>query len=406
MSDLMYSITTSTNRQPAKTVIPRDEQSLGVYFHWPFCLSKCPYCDFNSHVATNVDHVEWRTALLTETRRMASYFGNRRIDSIFFGGGTPSLLEPRTVSALLELVAHHWTIDDRVEITLEANPTSADARRFRDFQVAGINRLSLGVQALDDDSLCFLGRDHTSHEAILAAELAQKIFQRTSIDLIYARPQQEPGAWRAELEQALSLVDDHISLYQLTIEKGTAFYDAERHGKLALPTDELALSLYEITQELLAEAGLPAYEISNHARPGAESRHNLTYWRYQDYLGIGPGAHSRIMVNSQIQALEQIRSPTRWINAVTSGGDGSLFSEYLSGDQCIREMVIMGLRLKTGLDRAWFARRLGVALNDAIDLSALSRLDKAGLTVTDDVGIRLSTKGYTLLDSVVKLLLP
>ena len=350
--------------------------------------------------------MEWRAALLTETRRMASHFGNRRISSIFFGGGTPSLMAPKTVSALLELVARHWDIDDRVEITLEANPTSADARRFRDFQAAGINRLSLGVQALDDDALCFLGRGHTSHEAVLAAQLAQNVFQRTSIDLIYARPQQEPRGWHAELEQALNLVDDHISLYQLTVEKGTAFYDAKRHGRLALPTDEIALSLYEITQELLAAAGLPAYEISNHARPGAESRHNLIYWRYQDYLGIGPGAHSRIMVNSQVQALEQIRSPTQWMKAVASGNGGSLLSECLSRDQCIREMVIMGLRLKTGLDRDWFARRLGLALNDAIDLSALSRLNNQGLTVTDNMGIRLSTKGYTLLDSVAEVLLP
>ena len=384
----------------------RDNESLAIYFHWPFCLSKCPYCDFNSHVGSDVDDAEWRNAFLTETTRIAPQLRNRRISSIFFGGGTPSLMAPETVSAILDLVACHWTIDNEAEITLEANPTSSEVRRFRDFRQAGINRLSLGIQALDDTALHFLGRGHNSKEAISAALIAQTVFQRTSIDLIYGRPQQSVKAWCLELEQALELVSDHISLYQLTVEKGTAFYDAHRLGKFTLPQDEHALSLFESTQELLDEAGLPAYEISNHAKAGGESRHNLAYWRYQDYVGIGPGAHSRIMIDSQVHALEQIRAPTRWLNATIHGNSGSLRDESLTHAQCIHEMIMMGLRLRGGIDRKWFVRRLGVDLNNALDLSAVQRMENAGLIVNDAASLRLSARGRTLLDTVLATLLP
>ncbi|HIA21632.1 MAG TPA: coproporphyrinogen III oxidase [Alphaproteobacteria bacterium] len=384
----------------------RGNDSLALYFHWPFCLSKCPYCDFNSHVASDVDDAEWRNALLTETKRIAPQLRTRRISSIFFGGGTPSLMAPETVSAILDLVACHWTIDNQAEITLEANPTSSDVGRFRDFRQAGINRLSLGIQALDDTALRFLGRGHNSKEAISAALIAQTVFQRTSVDLIYGRPQQSVKAWCLELEQALELVSDHISLYQLTVEKGTAFYDAHRLGKFTLPQDERALSLFEATQELLDEAGLPAYEISNHAKAGGESKHNLAYWRYQDYVGIGPGAHSRIMIDSQIHALEQIRAPARWLNATIRRNSGSLRDESLTRAQCIREMIMMGLRLRGGIDRKWFMRRLGVDLNNALDLPAVQRMENAGLIVNDAASLRLSARGRTLLDTVLATLLP
>ena len=384
----------------------RGNDSLAMYFHWPFCLSKCPYCDFNSHVASNVDDAEWRNALLSETMRIAPQLRTRRISSIFFGGGTPSLMAPETVSAILDLVACHWTIDNQAEITLEANPTSSDARRFRDFRQAGINRLSLGIQALDDKALRFLGRDHNSKEAISAALLAQTVFQRTSVDLIYGRPQQSVKAWQLELEQAVNIVSDHISLYQLTVEKGTAFYEAHRRGKFTLPQDEHALSLFEATQELLDKRGLPAYEISNHAKAGGESKHNLAYWRYQDYVGIGPGAHSRIMIDSRVHALEQIRAPTRWLNAAIHGKSGSLRHEILTRAQGVREMVMMGLRLREGLHRKRVARRLGVNLNNELDLSAIQRLENAGLIVNDAASLRLTARGRTLLDTVLATILP
>ena len=337
---------------------------------------------------------------------MASYLPTRKISSIFFGGGTPSLMPPKTVSAILDAVAHHWAIVADAEITLEANPTSADTGRFKDFRRAGINRLSLGIQALDNDALRFLGRGHDQAEAIAAADAANMIFDRTSFDLIYGRPQQSIKSWRHELKRALHLAGDHISLYQLTIEKGTPFYDQHKRGKLILPNDEHAVSLYETTQDLMDGAGLPAYEISNHASIGNESRHNLAYWQYQDYLGIGPGAHSRITIKSHVHALEQIRAPTRWIHSATQCNGGGLRNERLSTDQCVREMIMMGLRLKIGVDRRSFMHRLGIDLSDTLDLSAVHRLENAGLIVNDAVGLRLSARGRLMLDSVLAQLVP
>src|SRR5579863_145353 len=273
------------------------ESELALYIHWPFCTSKCPYCDFNSHVRERIDEARWRNALLRELDRAAETLAGRRVASVFFGGGTPSLMAPQTAAALIERIATHWGLDDRTEITLEANPTSVEASRFAELRAAGVNRVSLGVQALDDGALKFLGRGHNAGEARGAVALAARLFPRFSFDLIYARPGQTLAAWRDELSAALAMAGNHLSLYQLTIEAGTAFATAYARGDFRLPDEETQAALYEVTQEALAAAGLPAYEISNHARPGEECRHNLVYWRYQDYLGIGPGAHGRLTPN-------------------------------------------------------------------------------------------------------------
>src|SRR5262252_8891286 len=270
-----------------------DHPGFGLYVHWPFCLSKCPYCDFNSHVREAIDHERWRDALLLELDHYAADTPARRLTSIFFGGGTPSLMAPDTVAAVIERAARHWPFAPDIEITLEANPTSVEAGKFAGFRSAGVNRVSLGVQALNDADLKFLGRHHSAAEARAAIEIARRSFRRHSFDLIYARPGQSAAAWRAELAEAIALAGDHLSVYQLTIEPETVFGAAHRRGELQVPEEEDAAALYELTQELLGAAGLPAYEISNHARPGEESRHNLAYWRYRTYAGIGPGAHGR-----------------------------------------------------------------------------------------------------------------
>ena len=270
------------------------DPGFGIYVHWPFCLSKCPYCDFNSHVREQVDHDRWRAALLTEIDHYAARTRGRSVTSIFFGGGTPSLMEPATVAAVIDRIAQRWTVDPGVEITLEANPSSVEADRFQALAGAGVNRVSLGLQALDDASLSFLGRRHNAAEGLAALAVAKRNFERVSFDLIYARPHQTVDAWRAELARAIAEGTEHLSVYQLTIEEGTKFATLYARGELAMPDEDTQVALYETTQELLGAAGLPAYEISNHARPGAESRHNLTYWRYGDYVGVGPGAHGQI----------------------------------------------------------------------------------------------------------------
>ncbi len=286
-----------------------------VYVHWPFCKAKCPYCDFNSHVRAAIDQAAWQRALLAELDHYADRTPGRTVSSVFFGGGTPSLMAPATAAALIERIGQRWVLAGDAEITLEANPTSVEAERFRDFRAAGVNRASLGVQALDPAALTFLGRGHSVGEAIAAIALARRQFPRFSFDLIYARPGQEPAQWDAELKQALSLAGDHLSLYQLTIEKGTAFHTAHARGDFAIPDDDRAGMLYELTQLRLNEAGLPSYEISNHARPGGESRHNLVYWRYGDYVGIGPGAHGRLTLGGAKVATRQLRLPETWLAA-------------------------------------------------------------------------------------------
>src|SRR5271163_306779 len=291
---------------------------LAIYIHWPFCRSKCPYCDFNSHVRDGIDAARWTRALLADLDHQAALLPGRTIGSVFFGGGTPSLMPPETVASLLERVRRHWAVTADAEITLEANPNSAEAARFRAFAAAGVNRLSLGVQALDPAALRRLGRAHDRGEAIAAIEHARDSFARFSFDLIYARPGQSPAAWRHELDEALRLGGDHLSLYQLTIEPGTAFATLQRRGAIVLPEEEITASLFEATQDRLAACGLPAYEISNHARPGAECRHNLAYWCYQDYVGIGPGAHGRLTIGDVKRATRQARLPEKWLATVES----------------------------------------------------------------------------------------
>ena len=299
------------------------ESPLAVYIHWPFCRSKCPYCDFNSHVRERIDEAAWTSALIADLDHQAALAPEHEVVSVFFGGGTPSLMPPDTAGALIERIRRHWRVAEALEITLEANPNSAEAERFAGFAAAGVNRLSLGVQALDPQALKFLGRGHDRDEALAAIKLSQTLFKRTSFDLIYARPGQSLAAWQEELEEALALAGEHLSLYQLTIEPGTAFHTRAAKGELTIPDDDAAAALFEATQQRLAAHGLPAYEISNHARPGAECRHNLAYWRYEDYLGIGPGAHGRITRAGIKHATRQRRLPEAWLAAIGKTGDAT-----------------------------------------------------------------------------------
>ncbi len=326
-------------------------EPLAVYIHWPFCRSKCPYCDFNSHVREGVDAARWTQALMRDIEHHAELTAGRAVGSVFFGGGTPSLMPPETVEQLLHRVRLHWAVMPDVEITLEANPNSAEADRFRAFAAAGVNRLSLGVQALDPAALHLLGRVHDREEAIAAIEHAREIFPRYSFDLIYARPGQSDAAWRSELDEALTLAGEHLSLYQLTIEPGTAFAALARRGELVPPEEDSTAALFETTQERLTAAGLPAYEISNHARPGAECRHNLTYWRYQDYVGIGPGAHGRLTIGSTKYAMRQYRLPEKWLTMVETKGTGLEETATIERETAIEEMLMMGLRLVEGVSR-------------------------------------------------------
>ena len=326
-------------------------EPLAVYIHWPFCRSKCPYCDFNSHVRDSVDAASWTRALMRDLEHQAELTVGRAVGSVFFGGGTPSLMPPETVAALLDGVRSHWAVLPDLEITLEANPNSAEAGRFRAIAAAGVNRLSLGVQALDPAALRFLGRAHDREEAIAAIEHAREIFPRFSFDLIYARPGQSVAGWRRELDEALTLAGEHLSLYQLTIESGTAFATLAGRGELALPDEESTAALFEMTQERLAAGGLPAYEISNHARPGSECRHNLAYWRYEDYVGIGPGAHGRLSRAGAKFATRQYRLPEKWLATVETEGTGLEETAAIDRDTATEEMLMMGLRLVEGISR-------------------------------------------------------
>lgn len=377
----------------------------GIYVHWPFCLSLCPYCDFNSHVREAVDQHRWRRALLAELDHYAGQTPERPVTSVFFGGGTPSLMAPETVAAVIARVGDSWRLAPDAEITLEANPTSVEAGRFAAYRAAGVNRVSLGVQSLNDDALGFLGRRHSAREAIQAVEIAQGCFPRVSFDLIYARPGQTVTDWRAELSQALALGTEHLSVYQLTIEPGTVFHGAWRRGELVPPGEETAAALYEGTQEVLEGAGLPAYEISNHARSGAESRHNLTYWRYGDYAGIGPGAHGRLSLGGQKLATRQHRAPEAWLDAVERAGHATRSASPLSRDQRLAELVMMGLRLREGVARAAFRRELESDPEDLLDSARLSHLREAALVSLDVTGLRATAAGRQRLDGVLDYLL-
>jgi oxygen-independent coproporphyrinogen-3 oxidase len=381
------------------------EAGFGLYVHWPFCQSKCPYCDFNSHVRETVDEARWRRALLAELDHFAELTGPRRLTSIFFGGGTPSLMAPETVAAVIDRAAERWGFADSPEITLEANPGSADAGRFAGYRAAGVGRLSLGVQALNDSDLRFLGRRHDAAEARAAILLAARLFERRSFDLIYARPGQGADAWARELGEALAMAGDHLSLYQLTIEAQTPFGAAFRRGELTPMIGDEAARLYELTQEITDRAGLPAYEISNHARPGGESRHNLTYWRYGDYVGIGPGAHGRLTVKGRKLALRQHRAPEAWLASVEATGHATRGQTEVAAAERFAEMSMMGLRLAEGLWRARIEEETGAPLERWVDSSALDRLVEGGFLTLDDERIVATTAGRQRLDSVLAALL-
>jgi putative oxygen-independent coproporphyrinogen III oxidase len=378
---------------------------LALYIHWPFCKSKCPYCDFNSHVRERIDEPRWRAALLAELDHWAPALKERELVSIFFGGGTPSLMAPATAAALIDRARQHWRAARDLEITLEANPTSVEAARFAELRAAGVNRVSLGVQALDDASLKFLGRGHNAGEAHAAVALAARLFDRFSFDLIYARPGQTLDGWRRELSAALMMAGDHLSLYQLTIEPGTAFATAFARGDFRLPDEETQGALYETTQETLAAAELPAYEISNHARPGEECRHNLVYWRYQDYLGIGPGAHGRLTLGNEKRALKNFRAPETWLGAVERAGHGLEETLQLSADERRDEMLMMGLRLGEGIARDSFRAETGEDLEAALDAARLARLREAGFLTFDAAGLRATPAGRQRLNAVLGALL-
>ncbi|MBT5046976.1 MAG: coproporphyrinogen III oxidase [Rhodospirillaceae bacterium] len=378
---------------------------LAIYIHWPFCLSKCPYCDFNSHVAESVDHDHWREALLTELAHYAAQTAGRPVTSIFFGGGTPSLMAPSTAAALIDSVAQHWPVAGDLEVTLEANPTSVEMGQFQDLRAAGINRVSIGVQALDNDALVFLGRGHDRREAMDAVGLANKIFPRTSFDLIYARPGQTLEGWRRELGEALAMAGEHLSLYQLTIERGTPFYSAHRNGDFDIPDDDLGVALYDLTQEMCEAGGLPAYEISNHARPGAECRHNLTYWTGGDYVGVGPGAHGRLTRNDITLATEQIPGPTNWLAAVNKDGHATRRADPLDHRARIEEVLMMGLRLPRGISRQAFLTRQSMELEDVVEPRRLRRLLDADYLEIDEDGLRATAAGRLRLNAVLAELL-
>lgn len=378
-----------------------------VYVHWPFCLSKCPYCDFNSHVRDSVDHARWRAALIREIDRAAEIEAPTAgvATSIFFGGGTPSLMQPATAEAVIAWVAERWGLAGDAEITLEANPTSVEAAKLADFRAAGINRVSLGVQALDDESLKALGRQHDAAGALQAVRTAAKLFDRYSFDLIYARPGQTAAAWRDELGRALAEAGDHLSLYQLTIEPGTAFHTLHQRGELEIPDEDRAANLYELTQEMLTEAGMPAYEISNHARPGGESRHNLTYWRYGNYVGIGPGAHGRVSVDGTTTAFRRHRAPERWLELVKESGHGTGEALPVDSRQRIAEILMMGLRLTEGVDRARFVAQTGGSFEDVLDAKRLADLTDEGLLELDETGLRATANGRQRLNALLAHLL-
>jgi oxygen-independent coproporphyrinogen-3 oxidase len=372
----------------------------GVYVHWPFCASKCPYCDFNSHVAATVDHTRWAAAYLSEIERISAETGPRTVSTVFFGGGTPSLMDPATVAAVLDAIRSAWPVANDLEVTLEANPGSVEAGRFRAFRDAGISRVSLGVQALNDADLRRLGRIHSVAEARAALEIAQATFDRVSFDLIYARQDQTVNAWRAELAEALAMAADHLSLYQLTVEDGTAFADRLRRGGLkGLPDEDRAADLWDVTQEMTEAAGLVAYEISNHARTGSESRHNMIYWRSGDWAGIGPGAHGRLTLRGRRWATESARAPGAWLETVERRGTGETVRERIADADHAAEFLMMGLRLRDGVDLDRWARLSGGRGLATQDLESQGLVERSGKM------LRTTRAGRPILNAVLRNLL-
>ena len=380
------------------------DEPIALYIHWPFCLAKCPYCDFNSHVRDRIDQTRFAAALRRELAWEAARLGSRPLGSIFFGGGTPSLMTPDTVRDLVADARRLFAPTDDIEITLEANPTSVEIARLRAFRDAGINRISMGIQSLDPTDLARLGRQHSAPEAIAALECARSLFPRLSFDLIYARPGQTLGAWRTELRRALALAADHLSLYQLTIEPGTVYEGMHRRGELTLPDDDLSAELYDATAEEAARFGLAPYEVSNYAKPGAESRHNLAYWRYRDYAGIGPGAHGRITRDTTLYATRRHRAPEPWAERVERDGHGTTHEDSVSQQDRAREMLLMGLRLTEGINAARFAARTGCALPDAIDPDILAQALDAGYLTMTDTTLAATPEGRKRLDSLLAAL--
>jgi putative oxygen-independent coproporphyrinogen III oxidase len=367
---------------------------LALYVHWPFCVSKCPYCDFNSHVRSAIDQAEWRSALLADLAHEAQLLPGRTVTSIFFGGGTPSLMDPATVAALIDAARKHWPTAGDLEITLEANPNSVEAARFADLAAAGVNRLSLGLQSFDDDSLGFLGRAHSAAEGLAALEVAQKHFGRVSFDLIYALPGETPERWSATLEKALSLGTEHLSLYQLTIEPGTRFASMVGRGDFEPLDADSAAPLYEATDAITSGAGLPAYEISNHAAPGAESRHNLTYWRYGDYAGIGPGAHGRRLGSRTVRH----KKPENFLSALRRNGHAIVEEAPLTPREAADEALVMGLRLREGVDAAALESRFGIPV---VEWQRVDRLVGSGHLTRKGARIAPTAAGRLLLDSIL-----
>lgn len=371
----------------------------GLYVHWPFCLAKCPYCDFNSHVADQIDQPRWQRAYLAEIDRVAAETEGRVLRTVFFGGGTPSLMEPGLVAAVLGRIRSRWPLANDLEVTMEANPSSVEAGRFRAYAEAGVNRISMGIQALDDAHLRALGRLHTVAEARRAFETARATFARVSFDLIYARQHQALGDWRRELSEALAMAADHLSLYQLTIEDGTAFGDRFARGRLAgLPSDDLAADLYAATQDLCEAVGMPAYEVSNHAKTGSESRHNLIYWRYGDYASIGPGAHGRLTLEGRRFATETPKAPMTWLSQVEAQGYGESARDGLSAGEQAAEHLMMGLRLAEGIDLDRHARLAGAPL----DAAAVARLEDLGMVSRDGARLRATGQGRMVLNAVIR----
>ncbi|MGJ5065491.1 radical SAM family heme chaperone HemW [Bradyrhizobium oligotrophicum] len=376
-----------------------DSEAFGVYVHWPFCLSKCPYCDFNSHVRhAAIDQERYARAFAQEIATTAARIGPRTVSSIFLGGGTPSLMQPQTVGAILDAIGRHWHVAADVEVSLEANPTSVEATRFAGYRAAGVNRVSLGVQAMDDASLKMLGRLHTAEEAMKAVAIARNAFERYSFDLIYARPDQTPAMWTEELTRAIGEAAEHLSLYQLTIEEGTPFFGLHAAGKLKTPDEGLARTLYDVTQEICGRHGLPAYEISNHARPGAECRHNLLYWRGQEYAGIGPGAHGRLDIGGIRHATATDKRPEAWLMRVESNGHGVMTDDELNREERADEFLLMGLRLREGID----PRRYAAISGRALDPRRIALLREEGaIAVEPDGRLRVTQDGFPVLDAVV-----
>ncbi len=390
---------------PLKISAAEPEKDLAVYIHWPFCKAKCPYCDFNSHVREKIEHKDWEKAYLKELGYYRDLTGPREVKSVFFGGGTPSLMEPSTVAAVIDKIADLWGLPQGVEVTLEANPTSVETGKLQGFKAAGVNRVSLGVQSLRDADLKKLGRQHSAAEAIAAIRTAASIFDRYSFDLMYARPDQTPDMWKRELEEALQYADGHMSLYQLTIEEGTQFHTLHSRGELVIPDDDMGATFYEMTQEMMEKKNLPAYEVSNHARLGDESRHNLMYWRYRDYAGIGPGAHGRLTMEGKKMATRAHRAPEAWLERVSKDNHGAHPFEEIDLTKRGREMLMMGLRLPEGVDLTAFRQETGTPFSEFVNQDRVTMLVEGGFVELSSSFVRATPAGRQRLNSLLGFLL-